>query len=355
LLDALGQALPGIAGGEMLPGAPPAPASPNQPTGHGDQYTRTTPDGESVMKRERPEPDERRKRLVTAFTDMVKQAKSHWETTFRKMEEDQKFVTGQQWPEDPKKLVYNDVLNDDLYVANITLQHVQKRTAALYAKNPKAAAKKRPRLLATVWDGTLESLAQAEATVQQAKAALMGMPAGMPAPPAGGGGPGGATASLPPEPPGPPGAPPTAPGGTLSLNSPGQPGAARPWATSTMMPAGAMPDPGEMLNAQAVLADAQSVKQQIAQLNKIGKTLEMLYEYEIGEQQQSFKSMMKMTVRRATTCGVSWTLGFQRIIGPSPDRDSAYPTCSSSLTWCSACQPTSPTTGRRSTATRPKK
>jgi hypothetical protein len=71
------------------------------------------------------------------------------------------------------------------------------------------------------------------------------------------------------------------------------------------------------------MADAQAVKQQITQLNKIGKTLEILYDYEISEQQQNFKSMMKMTVRRASTAGVGWTrLGFQRIMGPSPDRDS---------------------------------
>ena len=32
---------------------------------------------------------------------------------------------------------------------------------------------------------------------------------------------------------------------------------------------------------------------------------------------------MKLTVRRAATTGVGWTrLGFQRIMGPSPDRDS---------------------------------
>ena len=46
---------------------------------------------------------------------------------------------------------------DDLYVANITLQHVQKRVAALYAKNPRARRARSVRgLLATVWDGSLE-------------------------------------------------------------------------------------------------------------------------------------------------------------------------------------------------------
>ena len=65
-------------------------------------------------------------------------------------------------------------------------QHVQKRVAALYAKNPRAVAKKRQRLMATIWDGSLESLGQAEATIKQAQAALMGMPAGVPGMPPGG-------------------------------------------------------------------------------------------------------------------------------------------------------------------------
>jgi hypothetical protein len=201
-------------------------------------------------------------------------------------------------------MAFNDVYDEDLYVANITLQHVQKRVAALYAKNPKAVAKKRPRLLATTWDGSMESLAQAEATIKQAQAALMGAPAGVPGMPPGG-------------PPGSPlGAPP--PGGEAPPGAPpGMPG-------MPMMPAPPppMPPPEEMLNAQAVMADAQSVKQQMQMLNKIGRTLEILYSYEVSEQVPSFKSAMKMTVRRAATSGVGWTrIGFQRIMGMSPDRD----------------------------------
>jgi len=313
LLDAIGQAIPQIAGGEMLPGASAGaaalPPGPGTPTGPGDEYTVTTPPGEDVMKRERPEPDERRKHLVGSLVDMIKQAKNHWSKTFRKMEDDQRFCAGQQWPEDPKKLAYNDTYDDDLYVANITLQHVQKRVAALYAKNPKAVAKKRQRLLATTWDGSLESLAQAESTVKQAQAALMGMPAGVPGMPPGG--PPGAAGA-------PPGLPPGAGGGEAPPGAP--PGASG----MPMMPPPPppMPAPEEMLNAQAVLADAQAVKQQMQMLNKIGRTLEILYNYEISEQIPSFKSAMKMTVRRAATSGVGWTrLGFQRIMGPSPDRD----------------------------------
>jgi len=306
ILDALGQMIPQIVGGEMPPGAGMSVGpQPGVPTGPGDEYSHTTPAGENVLQRERPEPDERRKHLVGSLSDMIKQAKSHWQKTFRKMEDDQKFCAGAQWPEDPKKMAFNDVYDEDLYVANITLQHVQKRVAALYAKNPKAVAKKRPRLLATTWDGSMESLAQAEATIKQAQAALMGAPAGIPGMPPGGGL--GAPPGAPPGSPGapPPGAPPGVPG--MPMMAPPPP---------------PMPPPEEMLNAQAVLADAQAVKQQMQMLNKIGRTLEILYSYEVSEQVPSFKSAMKMTVRRAATSGVGWTrIGFQRIMGMSPDRD----------------------------------
>jgi hypothetical protein len=306
ILDALGQVIPQIVGGEMPPGAGMSVGpQPTGPTGPGDEYTHTTPEGEKVMPRERPEPDERRKHLVGSLSDMIKQAKSHWQKTFRKMEDDQKFCAGAQWPEDPKKMAFNDVYDEDLYVANITLQHVQKRVAALYAKNPKAVAKKRPRLLATTWDGSMESLAQAEATIKQAQAALMGAPAGVPGMPPGGP-PGSPLGAPPPGGEAPPGAPPGMPGMPMMPAPPPPP----------------MPPPEEMLNAQAVMADAQSVKQQMQMLNKIGRTLEILYSYEVSEQVPSFKSAMKMTVRRAATSGVGWTrIGFQRIMGMSPDRD----------------------------------
>jgi hypothetical protein len=81
--------------------------------------------------------------------------------------------------------------------------------------------------------------------------------------------------------------------------------------------------PDEMSQAQAVIADAKNVKNQFDMLKRIGRTLEILFTYEISQQQQSFKSRMKMTVRRAATSGVGWIrCGFQRIMAPQPDQDS---------------------------------
>lgn len=298
-----------------------------------------------VLNREKPEPDEKRKALVNAIADMVKQGKNHWEKVFKRMEKDMRFASGIQWDEDPKVSIYGDTVDSDLYVANITLQHIQKRVASTYAKNPQARCRRRPRVLSTVWDGSMESLAQAQAVVQQAQQASMLMTMGMAqgmglgslapgmAPTTSGPGAGAGAGGLDGMPPpgatnggsmaGAPGAPPAGAPGDAG-GSPGAPGAeAGPGAAQPTPPMPQMPPPDEIVNAQAVIQDAQMVKQQLTILNKISRTLEILYEYEVSEQQQPFKSMMKMTVRRAATSGVGWVrLGFQRVMGRSPDLDS---------------------------------
>jgi hypothetical protein len=297
-----------------------------------------TPPGKPILSREKPDPDPKRAALVDAMADMVKQAKTFWDPTFRQMEKDQLFAAGKQWVDDPKATVFGDLANNDLYVANITLQHIQKRVAAVYAKNPKAVAKRRARILSTVWDGTMESLTQAQGVMQQAQQASMiammgvGQQLGLGIP--------GAIPNGPPQGPIPPGMPPPgaipagplagAPGGAPAgapMDAGGSPGApgpeSGPGAAMPPPPMPMMPPPEEIMQAQAVVADAQMVKQQLTILNKIARTLEILYEYEVSEQQQSFKSMMKMTVRRAATSGVGWVrIGFQRVMGRDPNIDS---------------------------------
>ncbi len=252
--------------------------------------------GDKVMERERPEPTPQRKALVDSLQKMVKKAKDHWEKIFNQMEKDQRFCAGSQWPEETKAYAFNDGF-DDRYVANITLRHVQQKVAALYAKNPRAVVRRKAKLLSTVWDGSMQSLQQAQQTVQQAQAAqqamqMMQMSAMTGAPM--------------------PGQAPMAP------PQPGQPSMPQPLPP----PPPPMPAPEEMMQAQAVIEDAKQVKLMNDQQNKIARTLELLYEYEVAEQAQPFKSMMKMTVRRAATSGVGWIkLGFQRVMGKSPDFD----------------------------------
>ncbi len=224
-----------------------------------------------MMDREAPETSQSRKALVNAMTGMVQAAKKHWAPVFKKMEDDQKFCAGEQWPSETKAAYFNDAY-DDRYVVNVALRHVQQRVAALYAKNPRAVARRRKRLMATVWDGNMQTLQMAQQFLANAQMAMAGPqidPAtGMP---------------MPPPPP---------------------------------------PDPMAMEQAQAVLQDAQQVKQQLDMEKKIAQTLELLYQYEIDEQAQPFKSMMKMVIRRSATTGVGWIkLGFQRTMGRNPDFD----------------------------------
>src|SRR5690606_19151329 len=56
------------------------------------------------------------------------------------------------------------------------------------------------------------------------------------------------------------------------------------------------------------------------QFDKIGKTLEVLFSYFLGEQKPlDFKRGMKQVVRRAVTTGVGYVeLDFQREMGPRP-------------------------------------
>jgi hypothetical protein len=79
---------------------------------------------------------------------------------------------------------------------------------------------------------------------------------------------------------------------------------------------GMMPDP----NAMMILQDASLVKQFEETMHKVGKTLELLYDYNIMEQNHSFKSSMKMSIRRAIITGVGYIkVGFQRAMTMAPE------------------------------------
>ena len=149
---------------------------------------------------------------------------------------------------------------DDRYTANLTLRIISQRVAFFYAKNPKFEAFRRQRIMNTVWDNdqsTLMALQQSAAQVSQQVAM----------------------------------------------------GAMDP-AMAQQAQAAAMP----------IIQDAARVKQQEEQLNKIGKTLELLFRANIEAAPQDFKQMMKMTVRRASTTGVGYLkLGFERVMQKKPE------------------------------------
>ena len=71
-------------------------------------------------------------------------------------------------------------------------------------------------------------------------------------------------------------------------------------------------------NAMALLEDVQNGKLKEDQTKKLGKTLELAYQYFQNEQVPFFKGQMKQMVRRAITTGVGYVeVGFQRASGPS--------------------------------------
>jgi hypothetical protein len=318
--------------------------------------------------RANPEPPDRRRKLVADWVRKVKRAKRYWKPSFDRMREDQEFAFGKQWSKDAQ---------DKRYVANLTLRLVAQKTAFLYAKNPKAVAKKRQRLNATSWDESQTTLNQLMASaammMQQAQAAgAMGggpmAPGGMPGMPPEmmgqmAGAAGGVVQGMMPmstgQPPdigmlmsgGMPPNPATAPSPDLNQIS-GQVGAALGGATMPGMGAGPIPGsmqqpqglgdqlgqaaagaaagglapPASPMIAQAVgsgmdiMMDAARVKSENIMMDKLAKTLELLYGYEVDNQPHPFKSMLKMTVRRAVTNGVAYVkLGFERVMQLRPD------------------------------------
>ena len=254
-----------------------------------------------MIDRDRPDPPPARKALVKAWGAEVKHAKKHWKPAFERMKEDQDFCLGKQWSKNPK---------EKRYVANITLREVTQRVSFLYARNPKAVAKRREMILNTVWDGTEQSLQ----AIQQA--GEMAMQSGALA---------GATIGAPPAPPGAP------PGMNAPMGPPGLPGAPPgpppPGGAPGMPPGLGVGPPGvnpmlpQMLQqGMAIIQDASQVKQQTELLDKIAKTLELLYAYQVSQQLHPFKQLMKMTVRRALTVGVAYVkLGFERVMQKRPD------------------------------------
>jgi hypothetical protein len=225
---------------------PPPPAGPRQ----------------DMVPRDPPEPEPSRAALVEAWSERVKKGKAHWKPVFERMKVDQAFCRGEQWSKDPK---------DDRYVANLTLRLVQQRTSFLYAKNPRAVAKRRPRIENTVWDGSqaeLQNMAQMGQQMAQDPMAAMQNPA-----------------------------------------------------------AGQM-----MQQGMAIAQDAATVKQVADMTDRLAKTLELVYAYQVEQQALPFKAMLKNVVRRTVTTGVGYVkIGFQRAMGKRPETESKLVDASSRL------------------------
>lgn len=202
-------------------------------------------------------PDEAEEKLVGKLTKRIREDRKRHEKAFKLMREDMQIArrgAPETWPKNH-------------YVANITGRHVNQKTAALYAKNPKAIARRRERLDFKVWDESEQTLMTAIQTVMAAQQPQMDPVTGN---------------AMPPNP-------------------------------------MAMADP-MVQQSMAVVQDYQQGMMRRDQVQKIGKTLELLFDYFTKEQTPvDFKTSMKQLVRRAATCGVGYlTLGFQREFDQDP-------------------------------------
>lgn len=204
---------------------------------------------EKVVSREEPEIDDKRKALVAEWCAKMLAAEKHHEPVFKRMRSDMTYARlgGDKAWVDGKN-----------YVVPVTNRHVNNTVSKMYARNPRAEAKRRKRLMYRLWDGSPQM-------VQSAMQALQMPPAVNP---------------------------------TTGMS---------------------VPNPATT-QAMALLQEIQEVDQQNHMLSKVGLTLEVLFNYYTSEQEPNFKLQMKQLVRRARVTGVGYLwLGFQRLLEPKPD------------------------------------
>lgn len=124
-------------------------------------------EGKSI-KREMPQPDPARADLIKKLTEDITTSRQHWSKKFEKMRKAQSFIHGKQW------IDATGSADENKYVVNLALSHINQRNAAIYAKNPRVVGKAKQRMWYQVWDGTTESWQAAQQAVEQST--QMGMP-----------------------------------------------------------------------------------------------------------------------------------------------------------------------------------
>lgn len=145
------------------------------------------------------------------------------------------------------------------YVVPVIARHINLAVAQLYAKNPKATVKRRPKMLHTVWDGDPETL------VRTQEAAYAVDPAT----------------------------------GAVVLR-----------------------DPVAAQQYDLLVEDIMAADEYTKFADRAAKTLEILWDYVLDEQILGFKKQVKALVRRTKTNGVGYVkMDFQREFEPRPDLD----------------------------------
>jgi hypothetical protein len=265
------------------------------------------PDGAPTAPKNDEEPNEAVKAQVNKIIKTIKLDKAHHAKAFKRMKRDMFMAMHGR----------EETWSEKNYKANIAGRHVKQKTATLYAKNPKATAKRAERLDFALWDEDPQSIMlamqamqqnamaeQQHAQAQQLTAAsvhanpvvasvMMGHNGGPPL-------------SAPPNPLLAPYQP--------TMQAPGPP---LPNHAAAMQPFQPSPEAQE---ANSVLADFQQGMERRKLYDKVGKTLEILFAKALRDQQPNdFKMAAKQLVRRVcTTCVGYVELGFQREYGPRP-------------------------------------
>jgi hypothetical protein len=79
-------------------------------------------------------------------------------------------------------------------------------------------------------------------------------------------------------------------------------------------------DPAVGIQSQSMIQDAMQGYQKRQMMDKIAKTMEILFHYYIAQQEPGFKLQVKQMIRRACTCSVAYMkVGFQRIMQKRPE------------------------------------
>jgi hypothetical protein len=247
--------------------------------------TNVVPDDTDIVsatpgeKPEKAEPPEDVQAQVKKIAATIRADKAHHSKAFKRMKRDM-FVA--MWGRE-------EGWSEANYKANIAGRHVKQKTATLYAKNPKAAARRSERLDFAIWDEDPASLQaaveamQANAVAQQQHDAMQQETiAAVQADPV---------------------------RAALMGGNGGPPMGLEPF----------QPSP-EVVQAEALLADFQQGMERRKLIDKVGKTLVILYAKAQREQKPvDFKMGAKQLVRRCCTTGVAYIeLGFQREYGPRP-------------------------------------
>ncbi len=235
------------------------------------------------------------RQLVTRIARRIKADKKHHEKAFKIMKRDM-FIAmhGRE-----------ETWSEKNYKANIAGRHVKQKTASLYAKNPKATARRADQLDFAIWDENPQTLMSAYELVQAANMIMQEHQAKL------------AALNTPIEEIGnvdPALLEATAQSVTMAPPDPLMGHNGGPTIEDPMMPPG-------FAEAQELIADFTQGMARRTEVAKIGKTLEILFAKALREQKPvDFKTAMKQLVRRAcTTCVGYVELGFQREHGPRPE------------------------------------